>query len=257
MNRRERLENKIAKREEWAAKAEARGEARLSGARRIMDGIPLGQPILIGHHSERHHRADIKRIDNGVTKGLELLNLSKHHESKAAGLADQLDRCVFSDDDNAIEALTARMEEKITKRDRMKQVNALYRKGDAQGLAALGLDLERLKAKLAELGPYFGKAPHMPYEFTNLGASIKTDERRIADVKRRTERAEKAEAAPGGILIEKSSDGEYSSVTFAEKPDREILNALKAAGFWWSGGRWNGKTSALPSVVSEMVSRVA
>jgi hypothetical protein len=35
-------------------------------------------------------------------------------------------------------------------RDRMKKVNALYRKGDAAGLAALGLNLENLQAKLKD-----------------------------------------------------------------------------------------------------------
>ncbi|HMF62793.1 MAG TPA: DUF3560 domain-containing protein, partial [Edaphobacter sp.] len=32
---------------------------------RIADNIPLGQPILVGYHSERHARKDAERIENG------------------------------------------------------------------------------------------------------------------------------------------------------------------------------------------------
>ena len=32
-------------------------------ARERLEMIPLGQPILVGHHSEKRHRRDLKRID--------------------------------------------------------------------------------------------------------------------------------------------------------------------------------------------------
>lgn len=31
-------------------------------------GIPLGQPILVGHHSERRHRRHLERIESRVRK---------------------------------------------------------------------------------------------------------------------------------------------------------------------------------------------
>jgi hypothetical protein len=33
--------------------------------------IPFGQPILVGHHSEKRHRRDLARIDSGMSKGFE------------------------------------------------------------------------------------------------------------------------------------------------------------------------------------------
>lgn len=44
--------------------------------------------------------------------------------------------------------------------------------------------------------------------------------------------------------------GDYVRVTFAEKPDREILKQLKAAGFRWGGGSWSGRRDALPASVN-------
>ena len=54
----------------------------------------------------------------------------------------------------------------------------------------------------------------------------------------------------GGIVIEEiGSLGDYARVTFAEKPEREILDALRAAGFSWGGGSWTGSKAKLPESV--------
>ena len=157
---------------------------------------------------------------------------------------------VFSDDDNAVEALTARIAEHEATRDRMKRVNALYKKRDAPGLAALGLDLERLTAKLA--GAYGGDKPHLPYEMTNLGARITTDRKRIEEITARMARTEQAKQA-GGVLVEAKPEWHgYCRVTCAEKPEREVLDALRAAGYQWGGGCWSGQHAKLPAMLARI-----
>lgn len=47
--------------------------------------------------------------------------------------------------------------------------------------------------------------------------------------------------------------GGYCRVTFAEKPDRSILDALKAAGFFWCKGHCGGKLEQLPAEVKALV----
>ena len=61
----------------------------------------------------------------------------------------------------------------------------------------------------------------------------------------------KAETA-GGFLIRRNPDANWCTVIFAEKPSREILDALKAAGYGWGGGCWNGYLDKLPAVVSDL-----
>jgi protein-L-isoaspartate O-methyltransferase len=51
----------------------------------IADGIPLGQPILVGHHSERHARKDAERIENGMRRAVRMWETSKYWTSRAAG----------------------------------------------------------------------------------------------------------------------------------------------------------------------------
>lgn len=244
MTRRERLENKIDRRLEWARTRESRANHTLNNRPSYAsDWAFITQP---GHIPSR------ARLIAQESKAFESLAVAEHHRSAAAGLQDQLDRSIYSDDQNAIEALEARIAEHEAKRARMVQVNKLYRKGDAEGLAALGINLETLKTELAAKGPYWGDAPHLPYEMQNLGGRIRADKQRLEQIKARSERAAAAQDSPNGITLEQREYG-YVRVTFAEKPDRSILDALKAAGFFWGSGSWAGKAEALPACVREML----
>ena len=66
----------------------ARERAARDAARRddILDQIPFGQPILVGHHSERRHRRDLDRVDRLSQSVYE--NTAKHdywqHRAEAA-----------------------------------------------------------------------------------------------------------------------------------------------------------------------------
>ena len=249
MTYRERKEARIARRLEWAASRETRAAQEFAQVRRLADSIPFGQPILVGHHSERHARKDAARIHNGMERASESQAMATHHAQVAAGIQDQLNRSIYSDDRNAIEALEQRIAERESTRDRMKLVNKLYKKGDVSGLAALGLDFQRVKAgvnRQSEDGRLsWLTAPHPAYEITNIGATIRTDKKRLDDIKARQERTASAEAA-GGLLVEPC--GEYTRVTFTEKPARAILDSLRAAGFTWGGGSWVGRTDKLPNL---------
>jgi hypothetical protein len=63
VDRRQRLEDA-------ARKANAEAARRLDTAHEIGSHIPFGQPIMVGHHSEKRHRGDIERIDNNMRKGV-------------------------------------------------------------------------------------------------------------------------------------------------------------------------------------------
>jgi hypothetical protein len=62
------------RRDALEAKADRRrqeGDLAHDKAKQIMDTIPLGQPILVGHHSERRMRKDIDRIQSGIGRAVE------------------------------------------------------------------------------------------------------------------------------------------------------------------------------------------
>ena len=57
----ERQEDRKERLEGAADRARSDAERAFASSDRIADAIPLGQPILVGHHSEGHHRRDIAR----------------------------------------------------------------------------------------------------------------------------------------------------------------------------------------------------
>lgn len=252
MTRRERLERKIERRSEWAASATAKSDALATASHDMLSAIPFGQPILVGHHSERRDRNYRNRAWNKMGQAVELSKKAEMHESKAANLEAALERTVFSDDENAVEAIEARIAAREAEREQMKVINRLYKKADAEGLKALGVDYDALKEKLAALGAYFGQAPHMPYELSNLGGRISADKKRLEAIKRQNARKDAAAATENGVTVTDHGN-DYTSVTFAEKPDYAIIRALKDAGFRWGAGSWFGQTANVPECVRALV----
>jgi hypothetical protein len=86
--RAERISERADRLEGRAGRATSEAEARYAAARREADLIPPGQPILVGHHSERGHRAALKRIDNNMRRSIEADRAATHYE-RAAKVAGQ------------------------------------------------------------------------------------------------------------------------------------------------------------------------
>jgi len=49
----------------------------------IKSAIPMGQPILVGHYSEKSHRRDLERMDKHLKKYLELKEKAEYHKERA------------------------------------------------------------------------------------------------------------------------------------------------------------------------------
>lgn len=243
--RRERLEAKVEKRAEWSAKAAARSDARFGAASAIADKIPFGQPILVGHHSEGRARRDAAKIHSNMDRAVEEYKLAQHHEQKGAGLARQLDRTIFDDDVDAIERLEARIEARLAANETAKAINKAWRKGGAAECLRLGLVDEKTAADFTRTMSLCGWMKS-PCTTTGTAAGVRADRERIEAIKVRRARAEKAEAAPTGVLVEGEA---WVRVTFPAKPASEILIALRAAGFQFRSGSWHGERAKLPAAV--------
>lgn len=262
MSRRERLEAKLEKRREWAAGREEKSVQSFDKVRQLADQIPLGQPILVGHHSESHARRDVATIHRGMRNGVDHGRMAEHHSERARGIERQLATSIFSDDADAIEALEAKISKLETERDRMKRINAAWRKagkpniGDRESWQVFveGAELaqnEELKIARSQQLECYHPQPFPPYKLTNMGGTIRTAKKRIVEVRRQHEASARAEDA-GGVSIVRHEEHNWCTVTFAEKPEREILTILKRAGFGWGGGSWRGYLSSLPSEVVEL-----
>lgn len=80
-----RAEERAERFEEYKENRAEDAEQARAAVERIADGIPFGQPILVGHHSERHARKDAERIENGMRKAVSMWKTSQYWEQRAKG----------------------------------------------------------------------------------------------------------------------------------------------------------------------------
>lgn len=164
---RERREARAEKRREWAASRAAKSDAAHERSHALASMIPFGQPILVGHHSEGRHRADVARIENGMRSFVDNARMADRHEQAADEIERQLATSIYDDDPDAIERLAEKIARLEAKRDRMKAENAEFRKANREALKAMGA-YDRHQAM-----------PHASYTLTNLGATIRNAKQRM------------------------------------------------------------------------------
>lgn len=164
---RERRERRAKRRRTWGDGREAKADAAHQASHDATAGIPLGQPILVGHHSEGKHRRAIERSQRQATKAIEHSDMARRHRQAADTIEAQLDASIYDDDPDAIERLRERIEQREAKRDRMKKENADYRKQHRTELKGM-TPYERNRA-----------VPHPSYKLTNLGGCINRDRKRL------------------------------------------------------------------------------
>jgi len=214
-------EKQAARKERLLERAEnalVEADAQWERSRNATAGIPLGQPILVGHHSERRHRKAIERSHNAADKSLEATKKAKALKSRAAAVGRG---GISSDDPDAIPKLEARLAEMEALREKYKAHNKKARKAKEETLPA--------------------------YALQNLGGNIRRVRERIADLQR--EEAERAKVEAGEVEAPPPILGEGYSITedivdnriwieFARgKPPAAVRDIVKRHGFRWSPTR--------------------
>ena len=81
----ERAEERAERFEDYSDNRKQDADRAHAAVHAIADNIPLGQPILVGHHSERHARKDAAKIENGMRRAVKMWEQSKYWTDRAAG----------------------------------------------------------------------------------------------------------------------------------------------------------------------------
>jgi len=82
-NIQEFAKKKAERYQQWAINSENKSNALWEASHEGRDFLALGEPIKIGHHSEKRHRALIERNHNRMSKAVEVGKKVEQHESKA------------------------------------------------------------------------------------------------------------------------------------------------------------------------------
>lgn len=237
-----------------AEKVRMQGQGRIARAEQIASFIPMGQPILVGHHSEGRHRSDLKKISSGFEKGFEALKEAKALEARAENLGQN---GISSDNPEAISLL----QEKLAKLEKLqvfmvaanKVVRAFHKAGVRDESAGDAWDNYLLKlrecgekgigiaAAKSLLAPDFcGRIGFAAYQLSNNSAEISRCKARIAQLAAKAQEVSKEVEVAGGVKMVENVEDNRLQLIFPGKPSPEVIAELKGRGFRWapSVGAW-------------------
>ncbi|MFA4901077.1 MAG: DUF3560 domain-containing protein [Brevundimonas sp.] len=229
----EKQQARKARLEDAADKARGEAASRFATADKMFAAIPLGQPILVGHHSERGDRAYRGRAAAHMDKACEASNRADELAGRAASVGKG---GVSSDDPDAVTKLLAQVEKCEKDQATYALINKFVRKGDREGLAsALHYSPETI-TKLFE-SDAFGRVGIPSYVTTNNAANIRRLKARIEQLQSKAAQSEREPVEGPGYRIVEDRDINRLCIEFDDKPAESIRSELKSCGFRWSPNR--------------------
>lgn len=234
----ERREARIDRLQQRAASAQAESDAASHAAHEIMHHIPPGQPILVGHHSERHHRRDLAKIDSNMQKSIDAGEKAAYYAGRAESAAKN--RAISSDDPDALDKLEDKLKALQAIQEHEKAQNAYYRKNKTmRGFEGLSdADADRMDAELSSMREAI-RRPVPSWCLSNRNAEISRTKKRIEEL-RAVDQMEHVKIEFDGGQIITNEDVNRVQILFDEKPSAEVRSTLKSYGFRWapSEGAW-------------------
>ena len=242
---------KAARFRQLAEKHENIATGRHFAARERLEMIPLGQPILVGHHSEKRHRKDLTRIDEHFAKAKEHHDKAEYFRRRAAAAESNV--VIFSDDPDATEKLVDKIERLKKRQGVMKRANQLIRKADREGLADLGFSEETITKLFSQ--DYAGRVGFPNYALTNNLANIRRLEKRLAAIQNTQNDETTEERFTNGVCLVDNVEANRLQIFFPEIPSEEIRRELKRNGFHWSPtvGAWQRHRSNRAMYLAKLI----
>lgn len=227
----ERRQARIDRLEERAEAAEKESHDAYDRASAIADRIPMGQPILVGHHSERHARRDQANIERNMDKSVAADKKAKYYAGRAQAAAENT--AISSDDPHAPEKLTAKIADLRARLERMKAINKYYRKhGTCVGFE--GLSDERAREIENSIQYHsWAPVPYPDFELSSVRQRIKAAEQRLTRLQVIDQMDDRDVPFSGGV-IRVNNDINRVQILFDERPYAAMIEKLKGAGFRWA-----------------------
>ena len=227
--------------QERAEQARQNSQQLWERADKMMEAIPFGQPILVGHHSERSDRAYRKRIDNVHQQAMSEYEKAKYYENKAKGVGTA---GISGFDPEAVKKLEGKVETLQRGNERCDKALEMLKKGDREG-AINSLNARESTLRYLRMQDDRTVERILKDSKTGNNAEIRRIKDRIKDLKMnqyKQESINSSESKKDNPLIHndlynfKLDDGRYQ-FEFDGKPEEEVRTILKSNGFKWSPSR--------------------
>ena len=172
----ERIEAKASRLEERAAKARQQSNAVYMESKRMVDCIPMGQPILVGHHSENRDRRFRQRAWGKLGQSVKLDEKADYYDRRSQSVGSG---GIASDDPEAMKKLKDKLVSLESSQETMKLVNKQYRTGGWDAITAISKD--QVKA-LRDCFQNYERQPFASYSLSNNSAEIRRVKQRIQEL---------------------------------------------------------------------------
>lgn len=233
-NYEQKRQAKIERYKELAEKADRESTSAYKQSTEMASVIPFGQPILVGHHSEKKDRNYRDKIHNKMGKSVEASKKAEYYLEKAK--AAEHNTSISSDNPDALSLLKEKVDKLEESQRKMKATNSAWRtydkKGDSSQLEELGINAHQLADQI-ECAHSWNKQPYPSYELTNLNAKIRNTKKRIASLEK-AESIEHKEIDYGQLKAVQNVELNRIQLIFPDIPSQEIRTFLKTWGFKWS-----------------------
>ena len=237
MTRKERQEARAERYREYAENAAKRATAAFNASNDAVANIPLGQPILVGYHSEKAHRRALERSNGAMMRSVHESEKAAYYARKAEAVENNDN--IYIGDDDAIERLEEKIAKLTTLQEQMKGSNKILRNSKMS-------HMEKIDAIIA-LGISEAKATRIvrenlvfpSYALTNNNAKINAAKKQLEKAKSLAGKEDR-EYEAGDLTIEECYSENRVRIYFPGKPGDEMRENLKRNGFRWapSMGCW-------------------
>lgn len=231
-----RKEGRIERYEALAAKHSDRAVELCGKSIEMSKRIPMGQPVHVGHYSEKSDRNYRDRVWNTMGQSVKHSETAEHYRDKAAAAA--CNTAISSDDPEAIVKLKAKIAGLEAKQERMKATNKIIKSAKIankiEALQELGHSLE--SAERIMTPQRWRGVGYQGYELTNNSANIRRLKQRLEHLEKSlvtaaTKGDEEKVYPQYGLTVKLARSINRLQLVFEEKPDRSTCQMLGSNGF--------------------------
>lgn len=223
---------------ERADKARAEGISAQKQANDMLSRIPFGQPILVGHHSEKRHRNLLSKADGLYRKAfVKCEGKAEHYENKADGVGRA---GISSDDPDAVCKLKEKLQKYIKNQELMKACNKVikhFKTQEEQLTELVKLGISDINANELLKGDFCGRIGFASYSLQNNNAEINRLKKRISQLEVIKSETLDHREEYSNFIFETDSNENRLMFIFEGKPDENTRTILKSYAFKWSPTR--------------------
>lgn len=244
----ERKQKRIERYEQLSEKAKKQSTEAYKESKDIVKHIPMGQPILVGHHSEKMHRNTLKKSWDKMGKSVELDKKADYYKDKIE--AAKNNTSISSDDPDALELLREKLASLEKKQELMKSINKLCRSSKLSEVekydtltSEFNLSEETVRKLLNPIYSYQKKG-FQSYSLTNNNGKIRQVKQRIKKLES-LEKLDNKTYEIGNVVVKMNVDDNRIEIYFPDKPGYNFRKEIKRFGFRWSPkkGAWQKQIS--------------